>query len=253
MRRSTRAGCGTLATAAPRLSRTLGTPRKLTVLGVEGAGGCKRRRPLRAGHAPPRARLGPEGAHHARTERQRNELTGCCQGTRSACDLRQRADLLRVRPGRPCTGSRSGCRECRTGRASTGLASMSSLATVSRSWYSFATSSSTGANILHGPHHSAQKSTSTGLPDLRTSLSKRRVGDVLDRSLAQVGFLVRLDRVGATAATARVEPLARYGADRGRSASDVRLPATVAEALPPAQAPCDARGAWQAKVWGRFC
>src|SRR4029453_5848545 len=53
-----------------------------------------------------------------------------------------------------------------------GLASMSSLATVILPPYSFATSSRTGANILHGPHHSAQKSTSTGWPDCSTSLSK---------------------------------------------------------------------------------
>src|SRR5450631_2572013 len=38
--------------------------------------------------------------------------------------------------------------------------------------YSSASSSSTGAIILHGPHHSAQKSTSTGVADWRTSLSK---------------------------------------------------------------------------------
>src|SRR4249919_232108 len=53
-----------------------------------------------------------------------------------------------------------------------GLASMSSLATVILPPYSLATSSSAGANILHGPHHSAQKSTSTGCPDCSTSLSK---------------------------------------------------------------------------------
>src|SRR4030095_17148956 len=48
---------------------------------------------------------------------------------------------------------------------------MSTFAIVSLPSYSLATSSSTGANILHGPHHSAQKSTRTGLPDCRTSLS----------------------------------------------------------------------------------
>src|SRR4029450_3498134 len=53
-----------------------------------------------------------------------------------------------------------------------GLASMSSLAIVNLPSYVFATSSSTGANILQGPHHSAQKSTRTGFDDLRTSWSK---------------------------------------------------------------------------------
>src|SRR5689334_8251112 len=39
---------------------------------------------------------------------------------------------------------------------------MFTLATVTRPLYSAAISSSAGAIILHGPHHSAQKSTRTG-------------------------------------------------------------------------------------------
>src|SRR5437763_15647958 len=49
---------------------------------------------------------------------------------------------------------------------------MLSLAIVSLSPCSAAISSSTGATILHGPHHSAQKSTSTGLSLPSTSLAK---------------------------------------------------------------------------------
>src|SRR3982750_3810105 len=49
---------------------------------------------------------------------------------------------------------------------------MFSFAIVSLSLCSAAISSSTGATILHGPHHSAQKSTSTGLSLPRTSLAK---------------------------------------------------------------------------------
>src|ERR671927_1533911 len=49
---------------------------------------------------------------------------------------------------------------------------MLSLAMVSLSPCSAAISSSTGATILHGPHHSAQKSTSTGLSLPSTSLAK---------------------------------------------------------------------------------
>src|SRR4051794_9685610 len=49
---------------------------------------------------------------------------------------------------------------------------MFSLAIVSLSPCSAAISSSTGATILHGPHHSAQKSTSTGLSLPSTSLAK---------------------------------------------------------------------------------
>ena len=45
-------------------------------------------------------------------------------------------------------------------------------AIVMRPSYSFAISSKTGARVLHGPHHSAQKSTKTGLEELITSASK---------------------------------------------------------------------------------
>ena len=48
-------------------------------------------------------------------------------------------------------------------RAVAGLASTSSLATVSEPAFSPAISSSTGATILHGPHQVAQKSTRTGV------------------------------------------------------------------------------------------
>src|SRR4051812_25312913 len=48
---------------------------------------------------------------------------------------------------------------------------MLTLTTCSFSLCSPAISSSTGATILHGPHHSAQKSTSTGLSLCSTSLA----------------------------------------------------------------------------------
>src|SRR5215204_2830760 len=50
-----------------------------------------------------------------------------------------------------------------------GFSSMFSLATVSLSLCCVAISSRTGATILQGPHHSAQKSTSTGLSLASTS------------------------------------------------------------------------------------
>ena len=56
--------------------------------------------------------------------------------------------------------------------ASAGFSSTLTLAILIRPACSFAISSNTGASILHGPHHSAQKSTSTGCVDWRTSLSK---------------------------------------------------------------------------------
>src|SRR6516164_7545311 len=53
-----------------------------------------------------------------------------------------------------------------------GFESMSILPTVTLPAYSVANASIAGAIRLHGPHHSAQKSTRTGAPDFRTVSSK---------------------------------------------------------------------------------
>src|SRR5882724_6439035 len=50
--------------------------------------------------------------------------------------------------------------------------SILTLATLARPPCSLAISSSTGPSILQGPHHSAQKSTTTGWEDFKTSASK---------------------------------------------------------------------------------
>src|ERR1043165_265375 len=50
--------------------------------------------------------------------------------------------------------------------------SMLSLAILTLPSYSAASSSRMGATILHGPHHSAQKSTNTGTGDFKTSSPK---------------------------------------------------------------------------------
>src|SRR5918992_275157 len=55
--------------------------------------------------------------------------------------------------------------------ATPGFSSTLSLARVSLPLCSSAISSRTGLTILQGPHHSAQKSTRTGVLDLSTSLS----------------------------------------------------------------------------------
>src|SRR5690242_14831191 len=52
--------------------------------------------------------------------------------------------------------------------ASSGFSSILSLAILTLPPSSVAISSSEGAIILHGPHHSAQKSTTTGSDDWRT-------------------------------------------------------------------------------------
>src|ERR1700743_181059 len=53
-----------------------------------------------------------------------------------------------------------------------GLLSTFTLPTIALPLYSFAISSTAGPTIRHRPHHSAQKSTKTGLSDLRTNSSK---------------------------------------------------------------------------------
>src|ERR1700745_3683624 len=57
-------------------------------------------------------------------------------------------------------------------RAISGLSSTLSFATETCPPCSLAISSNSGAIILHGPHHSAQKSTITGLSPCVTSRSK---------------------------------------------------------------------------------
>src|SRR5574341_1813830 len=64
-----------------------------------------------------------------------------------------------------------------------GLASVSSLATLTLPSYSWAIWSTIGAIILQGWHHSAQKSTSTGSPESSTSSSK-------DESVTANGFAI---------------------------------------------------------------
>src|SRR4051794_9193002 len=63
-----------------------------------------------------------------------------------------------------------------------GFSSILTFATVTRPSISVASSSRNGAIILHGPHHSAQKSTSTGSLARSTTASKLL-------SLTGVGFI----------------------------------------------------------------
>src|SRR5882762_631597 len=53
-----------------------------------------------------------------------------------------------------------------------GLSSTFSFTTAALSEYFSAIASTVGASIRQGPHHAAQKSTSTGFSDSRTSCSK---------------------------------------------------------------------------------
>src|SRR4051794_10319915 len=70
--------------------------------------------------------------------------------------------------------------------------SMLTLAIFTRPSYSSASSPRIGAIILHGPHHSAQKSTRTGVGDWITSTAKFScvnvtiLGEAIQRELARV-------------------------------------------------------------------
>src|SRR5688572_840788 len=68
-----------------------------------------------------------------------------------------------------------------------GFASTSSLRTSTTPAYLAASFSISGATMRHGPHHSAQKSTITGLSLPSTSVSK--VASVTSGTLDDIGFL----------------------------------------------------------------
>ena len=75
--------------------------------------------------------------------------------------------------------------------ASAGFASTSTLASSTAPSRASTSRSSTGASAWHGPHHSAQKSTTTGqlVRALETSSSKVCVGDVHRRQRTMAGSL----------------------------------------------------------------
>ena len=65
--------------------------------------------------------------------------------------------------------------------ASCWLASVSSLASATSPSCSFASASSTGVSWRHGPHHSAQKSTTTGISCERSMTSCSKVASVVSK------------------------------------------------------------------------
>src|SRR5689334_1841286 len=94
-----------------------------------------------------------------------------------------------------------------------GFSSMLTLATVTFPAMSVASSSRNGAIIRHGPHHSAQKSTSTGPLARSTSASKLL-------SVTAIGFICGVLQLtageirGAEIAPSRQVPRKRLRADR---------------------------------------
>src|SRR5712671_7192426 len=60
-----------------------------------------------------------------------------------------------------------------------------------------ASSSSAGAIVRHGPHHSAQKSTTTGSADLST-LASKSASDTLPTPMGHLFILAKLGASGAT-------------------------------------------------------
>ena len=118
-------------------------------------------------------------------------------------------------------------------RMASGLRSMSSLATVSLSLFSPAISSRTGATILQGPHHSAQKSTSTVLSLCEDVVAEGGVGDV-HGVLGHARSPVRDER-------------GRGSADCGRDLRPRRCPSRRRRA----RAPPDPRRATARRRWRR--
>src|SRR5260370_40760237 len=108
----------------------------------------------------------------------------------------------------------------------TGLASMSSLATLIRPSYSPASSSTTGPIILHGEHHEAQKSTRTGTSESMTS-------DLKVVSVTVTGWAMKLSR-GRGADPAR---LAITECDAAQAASNLRSQSLLAGAGAGAEVP----------------
>src|SRR5918994_5420913 len=97
-----------------------------------------------------------------------------------------------------------------------GLSSMLTLATRIWPFFSVARSSRKGAIVLQGPHHSAQKSTTTGTSDLRTSASNAEsvvwmIVIVRPRTGAETAVGSRLDR--STVESARNQRQAQLGGD----------------------------------------
>ena len=69
--------------------------------------------------------------------------------------------------------------------ATSGLRSMSTLASTNLPSYSCASFSRTGPSIRHGPHHAAQKSTTTGTVEDRSMISRSKVSDVTSMTFGE--------------------------------------------------------------------
>src|SRR5215216_4339073 len=98
---------------------------------------------------------------------------------------------------------------------------MLSFTTFSLPFISVAISSSAGAIMRHGPHHSAQKSTTTGLVDFSTSASKF-ASDTLPTAM---GHLVISNREKRTPERQeRMDaPVERQGGSRGGEGCESRI------------------------------
>src|SRR3981081_1959766 len=112
-----------------------------------------------------------------------------------------------------------------------GLASTSTLVTLTRPSYSPASSSTMGAIILHGEHQEAQKSTSTGTSESSTSCLK--LVSVTTRGCAMGrSFQVEAAGFAAGGVTVVVEGGEGAGASLAGAAGFVGVPAPSAPGLP---------------------
>src|ERR1039457_5465130 len=92
---------------------------------------------------------------------------------------------------------------------------MFTLPILTRPSYSAASSSSTGPIILHGPHHSAQKSTSTGVEAFSTSAAKFSFVKVTILRAAIIEWESHETQIGDTAKSASA-PLGLLNSDLPR-------------------------------------
>src|SRR5262249_57088551 len=96
-----------------------------------------------------------------------------------------------------------------------GLSSTLSLPTLALPAYSVAMASTVGVIILHGPHHSAQKSTRTGTSDLKTSASNEASVKVCTLSPAMLSVSSPVNIIAGTSPRRPSDARSRSGAGSG--------------------------------------
>ena len=119
----------------------------------------------------------------------------------------------------PTTATTIGMHCTRNACAIRGFASTSTLASTQAPLPASASRSSTGESCLHGPHHSAHRSTTTGTCSERSSTSAWKVSSVTSMTHCPVGA------AGACARGARAPSRGRRASERAFTAARSTAPA----------------------------